>query len=241
VAAIGAAAWLAGTTELTARRIAPGPKSAREIATMTATSTVLPAVASFARLRGALAARREPRRSPHHRHVDAVLFDRDGTLVVDVPYNRDPSLVVPFPTAAEAIDRLRRHGIATGVITNQSGIGRGVVAADDVAAVNARVESLLGPFDVWQVCPHAPEERCACRKPQPEMVLRATRALGTTVDRCVVIGDIASDVDAARAAGARGILVPNEATARSEVDCAEHVAPDLMAAVDMVLAFGARR
>src|SRR4051794_24515334 len=85
---------------------------------------------------------------------DAVLFDRDGTLVDDVPYNGDPVLVRPVPGAREALDRLRSAGLKLGVVTNQSAVARGICGPDDVAAVNARVEELLGPFDTWQVCPH---------------------------------------------------------------------------------------
>src|SRR6476620_9472252 len=92
-----------------------------------------------------------------------VLFDRDGTLVVDVPYNGDPGRVRPVAGAKAVLDGLRADGIATGVITNHSGIARGLITADDVARVNARVEELLGPFDVWEVCPHAEQDGCICR------------------------------------------------------------------------------
>jgi HAD superfamily hydrolase (TIGR01662 family) len=115
------------------------------------------------------------------------------------------------------------------------------VTPEAVAAVNARIDSLLGPFDIWEVCPHGPEQGCGCRKPSGVMVERASQALGTTPERCVVIGDIGSDVDAAAAAGARSILVPTEVTVRDEVRRAAHVARDLAAAVDMVLALGERR
>jgi histidinol-phosphate phosphatase family protein len=103
-------------------------------------------------------------------------------------------------------------------------------------AVNARVEQLLGPFDVWQVCPHAPEEGCDCRKPAPGMVKQACAEQGVDPSRCVLVGDIGSDVEAARAAGAVGILVPTAATRAAEVGSAEHVCADLAAAVDDVLA-----
>ena len=69
----------------------------------------------------------------------AVLFDRDGTIVVDVPYNGDPALVQPVPGAREVLDGLRSRGIPVGVVTNQSGIARGLVTRDQVDAVNARV------------------------------------------------------------------------------------------------------
>ncbi|MBB2912048.1 histidinol-phosphate phosphatase family protein [Streptosporangium becharense] len=165
----------------------------------------------------------------------AVLFDRDGTLIADVPYNGDPARVEPVPGALPALTRLRRAGVPTGVVTNQSGVARGLVHAADVAAVNARVEELLGPFDVWAVCPHGEDDGCGCRKPAPGLVLAAARSLGVDARDCVVIGDIGRDVEAARAAGARGILVPTPLTLAHEVSAAGEVARDLRAAVDLIL------
>ncbi|GGZ32422.1 D-glycero-alpha-D-manno-heptose-1,7-bisphosphate 7-phosphatase [Streptomyces poonensis] len=163
--------------------------------------------------------------------VQAVFFDRDGTLVEDVPYNGDPDLVRPVAGAGEALGLLRTHGIRTGVVTNQSGIGRGLLTHDEVRRVDERVEELLGPFDVWAVCPHAPEDGCDCRKPAPGLVLCAARTLGVAPAECVVVGDIGSDLEAARRAGARGILVPTPVTRREETETAEWVATDLWEAV----------
>lgn len=165
----------------------------------------------------------------------AVLFDRDGTLVHDEPYNADPRRVVPVPGAAEAVALARARGLAVGVVTNQSGIGRGLLRAADVARVDARVDELLGPFDTWQVCPHAPWHGCPCRKPRPGLVLRAAAALGVAPGECVVVGDIGGDVAAARACGAAGILVPTAATRAEEVAAAPVVATDLVRAVEAVV------
>ena len=168
--------------------------------------------------------------------IRAVLFDRDGTLVFDVPYNGDPDLVRPVPTAASAVRRLREAGVAIGVVTNQSGIARGLLTPAQVNAVNARVDELLGPFDVWAICPHADADGCRCRKPQPGLVLGACTALGVSPAETVVIGDIGSDMGAARAAGAWGILVPTSVTHAREIAMAPVVAGDLTEAVDLVLA-----
>lgn len=165
----------------------------------------------------------------------AVLFDRDGTIIHDVPYNRDPDQVRPMPRAAEALQCLRRQGIATGVLTNQSGIGRGLLTAAQVAAVNLRVERLLGPFTVWGVCPHRPEDRCPCRKPAPGLIRQACRRLRVAPAEVAYVGDIGSDVEAAHAAGARGVLVPTAETLGAEVAAAPEVAPDLWAAVQLLL------
>ncbi|MEU3850139.1 HAD family hydrolase [Streptomyces sp. NPDC029554] len=169
------------------------------------------------------------------RRVKAVLFDRDGTLVEDVPYNGDPGLVRPVEGAREALALLREAGIATGVVTNQSGVARGLLTEADVRRVNHRVDELLGPFDVFAVCPHGPDDGCRCRKPQPGMVLWAAGRVCTHPADLVVIGDIGADVVAARRAGAHGILVPNARTRPEETAAADHIAPDLVTAVRAVL------
>jgi HAD superfamily hydrolase (TIGR01662 family) len=232
LAVLAGLAWFAGTAEFAAARIAPGPRTPREVATMLATSVPLPALATGWWLVGL----------KRHRHAtrwpvtpDAVLFDRDGTLVHDVPYNGDPARVEPMPGAAEALRRLRAAGIRLGVVTNQSGMGTGRLTPGEVAAVNARVEALLGPFDAWQVCPHAPDAGCDCRKPAPGLVTAAAAALGTVPERCVVIGDIGADMEAAAAAGARAVLVPNGSTRPEEARRAPRLASDLRAAADLVL------
>ncbi|WP_413471042.1 D-glycero-alpha-D-manno-heptose-1,7-bisphosphate 7-phosphatase [Streptomyces peucetius] len=171
---------------------------------------------------------------------DAVLFDRDGTLVVDVPYNGDPTRVVPMPSAVEALAAVRALGIRVGVVSNQSGVARGMLTPRQVAAVQRRVDAFLGPFDIWAVCPHGPDDGCRCRKPAPGLVLAACEALGVCPARTAVIGDIGSDVAAALAAGARGVLVPTPATLPEEIAAAPDTAPDLLRAVRLVLDPSAR-
>lgn len=164
---------------------------------------------------------------------DAVLFDRDNTLVVDVPYNGDPDLVVPMPGAREALDRLRALGIPLGVVTNQSGIALGRFTRAQADSVNARVEELLGPFQLWQMCPH--EGGCECRKPRPGMLLRAADELRLDPASMVYVGDIGADMEAARAAGMRGILVPTPITRPEEIDAAQTVCSSLAEAVDLLI------
>jgi histidinol-phosphate phosphatase family protein len=248
-----AAAWLVGAAELARDRIAPGPRTPREVTAMLWTSALMPFAATgwwlwgHATLRrrlraaagpGPVVARAAAGPGPACRPA-AVLFDRDGTLVVDVPYNGDPGRVEPVPGAAVALARLRAAGVPTAVVSNQSGIARGLLTEAQVRAVNARVEELLGPLGPWAWCPHGPEDGCGCRKPEPGLILRAAERLGVDPARCVVIGDIGADVEAARAAGARAILVPTAVTRAEEVAAAEEVAPDLPAAVARVLAVAA--
>jgi histidinol-phosphate phosphatase family protein len=231
LAAPAAAAWLAATGELAVRRIAPGPRDAREAATMLVTSAAIPPAAVYHWLQGLLRARRLTRPGP----PQAVLLDRDGTLVEDVPYNGDPARVVLRPRAREAVERLRAARVPTAVVSNQSGVGRGLISRADVDAVNRRVEELLGPLGPWLVCTHAPDDGCSCRKPAPGLVLEAASALGVAPERCALIGDVGADMDAARAAGARAVLVPNGRTRPEEIEAAPEVVADLGAAVDLLV------
>jgi histidinol-phosphate phosphatase family protein len=139
--------------------------------------------------------------------IQAVLFDRDETLIEDVPYNGDPERVKPAPHARALLDRLRAAGLQVAVVSNQSGVGRGYITSEQVDAVNRRVEELLGPFAGFFVCPHSPEDACECRKPKPKLILDAAAALGIAPSNCVVVGDKQSDVEAARNAGASAIRI----------------------------------
>jgi len=170
--------------------------------------------------------RRQPR---------AVLFDRDGTLVVDVPYNAEPARVQPVPTAAAALARLRQAGVPTAVVSNQSGIACGLLTRAQVDAVNTRLVQLLGDLGPVLVCPHGEHDGCPCRKPRPGLVLQAATALRLAPADCAVVGDIGADVGAALAAGARPVLVPTAVTLQAEVDAAPETAADLLAAVTLLL------
>jgi histidinol-phosphate phosphatase family protein len=249
LAGTAALGWIAATAELAWARIEPGPRVAGEVARMAVTSAVLPFAAVAARAHGivTLPARlrdteRAPRPATAGRDVGvadrpaAVLLDRDGTLVVDVPYNGDASRVQPVAGAREALGRLRAAGIPLAVVSNQSGVARGLLTPEQVLAVNARVDELLGPLGPFLACLHGEDDGCTCRKPAPGLVLQAADRLGVAPERCVVIGDTAADLGAAESAGARGILVPNLATRREEIAAAAEVASDLASAVDLVLA-----
>jgi len=204
---------------------------------MLLTSALIPPVATAARVRGRLRARRLAQiPGPADATTpELVLVDRDGTLVRDVPYNRDPALVDPLPGVGEALDRLRARGIRVGIVSNQSGIARGHLTQHEAERVMARTVELLGPFDDVRWCPHGPHDGCGCRKPAPELLLGAAAELAVEPRRCAMIGDIGADVEAAKAAGMRGVLVPTDATRAEEIAAASETAPTLSAAVDLLI------
>ncbi|GIU76359.1 MAG: D,D-heptose 1,7-bisphosphate phosphatase [Bryobacteraceae bacterium] len=140
-----------------------------------------------------------------------IFFDRDGTLIEERNYLSDPDQVVLIPGAAEAVRLAREAGYLAVVLTNQSGAGRGYFTLEDVERVNARMGELLGRegarIDGIYVCPHAPEDGCDCRKPRTGLVERAVRELGIDVGASWVVGDKATDLELARNAGMRGVLV----------------------------------
>jgi histidinol-phosphate phosphatase family protein len=234
-AAVAGATWALGTIELAAARIAPGPRTPAEIATMAWTSALLPFAAAAWWLRGLAGLPRKLRAGGPRPWPAAVLLDRDGTLIEDVPYNGDPARVVPVPAAGEALARLREAGVPTAIVSNQSGVARGLLTHADVLAVHGRMTELLGPLGPLEYCPHGPDDGCACRKPAPGLVLRAAGRLGVRAAECALIGDIGADVDAARAAGARAILVPTPRTRAEEVAAAPERAGDLAQAVAILL------
>jgi D-glycero-D-manno-heptose 1,7-bisphosphate phosphatase len=170
------------------------------------------------------------------RKAQAVLFDRDGTIIVDVAGNTDPARVVPMAHARSALRRLRRANILTAVVSNQPGVAEGRFTSEHVRAVNARAEQLLGPLGPIFICEHSESSQCGCRKPKPGLLFLAAAALGVSPEDCVVIGDIGSDMTAARIAGARGILIPTPVTRTEEILAAPAIASHLDEAVDAILA-----
>jgi histidinol-phosphate phosphatase family protein len=235
-ARVAATVWAGLTAEFAVRRVLAGPRTAREVAAMILTSVAIPPLAIWHRLRGELRwgviGARWPGRSDSR--PLAVLFDRDGTLMHNVPYLSDPDLVRPVAGARRSLAALRSKGIAVGVVSNQSGVARGLISDKALEQVNAKVEDLLGPFDTWQICRHGADDGCDCRKPEPGMVHAAARELGVRPSDCVLIGDTGADVDAALRAGARAVLVPTAETLLPEVDRAgvlAEVAPNLTVAV----------
>lgn len=141
----------------------------------------------------------------------AILLDRDGTLMIDTGYPKHPDEVRLLPNALTAMRRLRDAGYRLILVSNQSGIGRGLVTPEQARAVHERLVERLAEhgleLDASYYCPHAPEDDCECRKPAPGMLLRAAREHGLDLARSFMVGDKPGDVEAGRRAGCRGLLI----------------------------------
>jgi D-glycero-D-manno-heptose 1,7-bisphosphate phosphatase len=148
----------------------------------------------------------------------AVFFDRDGTLLVEVGYLTHPSMVVPYHFAYDALRLARAHGYLTIVVTNQSGIARGYLTEEDLAAIHSRMQDLLRAkgveLDAIYYCPHYPEARvdayrseCDCRKPATALGLKAIKRFDIDIEASFVIGDKETDVLFGKALGATPCLV----------------------------------
>jgi len=139
----------------------------------------------------------------------ALFLDRDGTLILDVGYPRDPAQVEPIPGAAEAL-RYLQDSFSLVVISNQSGIGRGMISEREAAAVHARFVERFADhgvhFSGCYYCPHVPGDGCTCRKPAPGLLRDAAQELVLDLPGSIMIGDKASDVEAGRAAGCRVVV-----------------------------------
>jgi histidinol-phosphate phosphatase family protein len=167
----------------------------------------------------------------------AVFVDRDGTIIEDRDYCSDPKDVKIFPGATETLRRLKSSGFKLIIITNQSGIGRGLFTLEQYRAVEAEVLRQLGDdlIDASYFCPDAPGQHCNCRKPATGMVIAAAREHQLSLSRSFLIGDKETDVECGHNAGVRAIRVktgPHGATGDSQADW---IAEDLSAAVQIIL------
>jgi D-glycero-D-manno-heptose 1,7-bisphosphate phosphatase len=164
-----------------------------------------------------------------------IVLDRDGTMVIDRHYLDDPDGLEFEPHAAAGLRRMYENGHRLVVITNQSGIGRGLFSVERLAAIHARLETMVQGIGAKLAgiyyCPHTPEDRCECRKPGSELLLRAAADLGFDPARCVVIGDKMSDVEFGARLGALTILIdPQRARDLPRTPRPDCVAADLLEA-----------
>jgi D-glycero-D-manno-heptose 1,7-bisphosphate phosphatase len=176
--------------------------------------------------------------------MPAVFLDKDGTLIENVPYNVDPALVRLVPDVGKALRLLAEAGFALVIVTNQSGVARGLF---EVTALHELGATFGGIFDGegvrldgWYWCPHFPEGAvaeyavaCECRKPAPGLLINAARDLGIDLERSWLIGDILDDIEAGNRAGCRTVLldVGSETEWRTGAHREpHHQAPTLLAA-----------
>lgn len=174
----------------------------------------------------------------------AAFLDRDGTLIHDEHYLRDPALVRLIDGVPAALRSLAETGYALIVVTNQSGIARGLISADEYEAVRARLDALLATegitLDATFHCPHEPSisGACECRKPGTLLYRQAIAQFNLDASRSVFIGDRWRDVAPGLALGGRSILVPSVDTALEDFERASKeasIASTLTAAIALVL------
>lgn len=154
-----------------------------------------------------------------------VLLDRDGVINYDSTHHiRRPEQWIALPGSLAAIARLTEAGFTVAICTNQSGIARGLLSTQELEDVHRKmckaVRAAGGEIHALFVCPHAPDEDCHCRKPRPGLLEQAARRFGTSLAGVAFIGDSLRDMAAARAAGARPVLVRTGNGERSLRDAA---------------------
>jgi D-glycero-D-manno-heptose 1,7-bisphosphate phosphatase len=169
----------------------------------------------------------------------AIILDRDGTIVVDGGYLAEPAQLQLLPGAVEGLRLLHERGHPIIVVSNQSGVGRGLFSLARLHEINRRFLCMLeqagAKIDGLYFCPHRPEENCACRKPRTQLVLDAAAALGFAPARAVVIGDKSSDIELGRRVQALTMLV--SATGRASDGpgpAPDYVVRDLLEAAEIV-------
>jgi histidinol-phosphate phosphatase family protein len=167
----------------------------------------------------------------------AVFLDRDGTLMHEVNYCRDPADVRLVDGAGEALRRLKAAGFVLVIITNQSGIARELLTEADFHAVQARLLELLGGdlITATYMCPDGPAGESGRRKPSPAMVHEAARDLGLDLSRSWFVGDKNIDVECGLAAGTRAVLVRTGHGGAADPAGAHFVAKDIASAADFIL------
>lgn len=178
--------------------------------------------------------------------IDLVILDRDGVINEDRDdFVRSPDQWCALPGSLEAIARLGRRGIRIAIATNQSGIARGLFDVETLNAIHARMRALIeaagGTVDVIAYCPHGPFDNCGCRKPRPGLVQQIEARLGCSGRGVPFVGDSLRDLEAARAAGCRPVLVRTGHGRRTELaglPPAVAVFDDLAAFVDDLLERG---
>jgi D-glycero-D-manno-heptose 1,7-bisphosphate phosphatase len=169
--------------------------------------------------------------------VRAVFFDRDGTLMEDVDYCNDPEQVFVYPGVRAALSRLKARGFKNIIITNQSGIGRGLITPEQYQRVHEALLAQIGAenIDGTYFCPDTPSQPSTRRKPMPGMVFEAAREHGILLGQSFFIGDKPADILCGKNAGTRSVLVETGYGKTYAGEKPDFVAKDVVAAVDLIL------
>jgi D-glycero-D-manno-heptose 1,7-bisphosphate phosphatase len=182
----------------------------------------------------------------------AVFLDKDGTLIPDVPYNVDPSLITLQEGAIEGLKLLQAAGYLLIIISNQAGVAYGYFEEADILKVHMRLQEMLMKEGIrlhgFYYCPHHPEgkvkryrQTCDCRKPGAGMITKAAKDHSVDVKQSWMIGDILNDVEAGHKAGCRSILIDNGNETEwimSEIRTPDFKTTDIKAAADFILKGG---
>ncbi|WP_447973294.1 lipopolysaccharide heptosyltransferase II [Nitrospira sp. Kam-Ns4a] len=179
-----------------------------------------------------------------------VFLDRDGTLNEDTGYVSTLEEFRLLPGAVEAVVRLKRAGARVVVVTNQSGVARGLISPEALEIIHAKLRAALqaggASLDGLYVCPHHPDDGCGCRKPAPGLVNQAASDLGVDLSAAYVVGDQPRDIELARQVGARAVLVTSGPAGQAGLELPsaakpDFVAPGLREAVEWIVADAARK
>ena len=169
----------------------------------------------------------------------AIFLDRDGTLMDEVNYCNDPATVQAIPGAGETLALLREQGWLTVIVTNQSGLAKGLITPAQYEAVNAELlRQLGGGIDAIYFCADHPDTPTERRKPQPGMLLEATLDLEIDLSNSWMIGDKPIDVECGRNAGCRTILVKTGYGSKQSSTDADFVMNDITEALKHIIALG---
>jgi D-glycero-D-manno-heptose 1,7-bisphosphate phosphatase len=182
----------------------------------------------------------------------AVFLDRDGVIIENrAAYVRCWEDVAFIPSALESLRLLSQSSFKIVIITNQSAIGRGIISAVQAAEINQRLIQKIveagGRVDGLYVCPHAPHEHCACRKPLPGLIFQASNALSIDLQSSIMVGDALTDIQAGQAAGIPTNILVKTGRGQEQLHSSDHetcprflIVDHLASAVEMILSGKAR-
>ena len=183
----------------------------------------------------------------------AVFLDKDGTLIENVPYNTDPAKIRLMAGAANAVRMIHSQGYQIVVVTNQSGVARGIFKEEAIEGTEKAIQEILlresdAQLDGFYYCPHHPDGvvekyavSCTCRKPQPGMFFQASCDLLIHLERSWMVGDILDDIEAGNRAGCRTILLDNGNETEWQLTpdrIPDYYAANMTEAAELIMAFG---